>query len=64
MFDPSVPVIDKSLYEEKIWTCSEFGHIQGEKILFENMPEPRGIGFTMSALVDADHASDNVTRRS
>ena len=28
------------------------------------MPEPRGLGFTMSALVDADHASDTVTRRS
>ena len=64
VFDPSDPVIDKSLYEEKYWTCSEFGHIQGEEILPENMPEPRGIGFTMSALVDADHASDTVTRRS
>ena len=61
VFDPSVPVIDKSLYEEKIWTCSEFGHIQGEEILPENMPEPRGKGFTMSALVDADYTSYTVT---
>ena len=62
VFDPSDPVIDKSLYEEKDWTCLEFGHIQGEEILPGNMPEPRGLGFMMSALVDANHASDTVTR--
>ena len=28
------------------------------------MPEPRGLGFTMRAKVDADHASDTITRRS
>ena len=28
------------------------------------MPEPRGIGFTIRAKVDADHAGDTVTRRS
>ena len=28
------------------------------------MPEPRGLGFEIKALVDADHASDSVTRRS
>jgi hypothetical protein len=28
------------------------------------MPEPRGMGFTMRAKVDADHAADTVTRRS
>ena len=28
------------------------------------MPEPRGQGFVMRAKVDADHASDTVTRRS
>jgi hypothetical protein len=29
-----------------------------------NMPEPRGLGFTIRAKVDADHASDTVTRHS
>ena len=29
-----------------------------------NMPEPRGMGFTMQAKVDADHAGDSVTRQS
>ena len=28
------------------------------------MPEPRGQGFTMRVKVDADHASDTITRRS
>ena len=28
------------------------------------MPEPRGHGFIMRAKVDADHASDTVSRRS
>ena len=28
------------------------------------MPEPRGLGFVMRAKVDADHASDMITRRS
>ena len=28
------------------------------------MPEARGMGFTMRAKVDADHAGDSITRRS
>ena len=29
-----------------------------------NMPDPRGLGMTMSVYVDSDHAEDTVTRRS
>ena len=64
VFDPSDPVVDKSKFEIKDWTSSEFGHIQGKEELPPRMPEPRGLGFIISALVDADHASDTVTRRS
>ena len=64
VFDPSDPIIDKAEYETNDWTSLEFGHVQGKEALPENMPEPRGLGFTMSALVDADHAFDTVTRRS
>ena len=64
VYDPSVPVIDKSKFELKDWTSSEFGHIQGKEELPPNMPEPRGIGFVIRAKVDADHASDTTTRRS
>jgi hypothetical protein len=63
-FDPSDPVIDESSFELRDWTSSEFGHIQGKEELPPNMPEPRGMGFTMRAKVNADHAADTVTRRS
>lgn len=64
VFDPSVPQIDELKYQVKDWTSSEFGHIQGQEELPANMPEPRGTGFVIRAKVDADHASDSVTRRS
>jgi hypothetical protein len=64
VFDPSDPVIDEGAFELQDWTSSEFGHIQGEEVMPPNMPEPRGLGFVMRAEVDADHASDTITRRS
>ena len=64
VFDLSDPVIDEAKYERKDWTSSEFGHIDGIEELPKNAPEPRGLGFTIRAKVDADHASDTVTRRS
>ena len=42
----------------------EFGHVDGQEELPERMPEPRGLGVTTRMKVDADHASDTVTRRS
>jgi hypothetical protein len=64
VFDPSDPVIDESVFELKDWTSSEFGHVQGKEELPPNAPQPRGLGFTSYAKVDADHGSDTVTRRS
>ena len=64
VFDPSDPVINEDEFERRDWTSSEFGHIQGKEELPPNMPEPRGLGFTLRGKVDADHASDTVTRRS
>jgi hypothetical protein len=64
VYDPSDPVIDETEFGRKDWTSSEFGHIQGSEVLPLNMPQPRGMGFTMRAKVDADHAGDTVTRRS
>ena len=51
-------------FERKDWTSSEFSHVEGKEELPPNMPEPRGLGFVMSAKVDADHVSDSTTRRS
>jgi hypothetical protein len=64
VFDPIDPCVDESDFEKKDWTSSEFGHVEGTKELPPNMPEPRGIGFTIRAKVDADHACYTVTRRS
>ena len=64
VYDPSDPCVEESQFEVKDWTSSEFGHIQGQEEVPENMPEPRGKGFVMRAKVDANHASDTVTRRS
>jgi len=61
VFDPSEPVIDENAFQKRDWTSSEFGHLQGSEVLPQNMPEPRGLGFTISAKVNADHASDTVT---
>lgn len=64
VFDPSVPAIDESMYEAKDWASSEFGHLEGVEETPPNMPEPRGVGFVIRAKVDADHATDTVTRKS
>jgi hypothetical protein len=62
VFDPSDPAIDESSFKLRDWMSSEFGHIQGQEELLPNMPEPRGMGFTMRAKVEADHVADTVTR--
>ena len=64
MFDPSDPTINEQDFERRDWASSEFGHVEGKEELPPNMTEPRGMGFTIVAKVDADHASDTVTRRS
>ena len=63
VFDPSDPVIDHSKFAQHDWASSEFGAELNETMP-ENVPEPRGMGFVMSAMVDADHAADTTTRRS
>ena len=60
VFDPSDPVIEESEFERKDWTSSEFGGTTTEEFPV-NMPHPRGLGFIVSAMVDADHAGDTIT---
>ena len=64
VYDPSDPVVEYDVFEQRDWTSSEFGDIQGKEEIPSNMPEPRGSGFTMRAKVDANHASDTTTRHS
>jgi hypothetical protein len=63
VFDPSEPTIDRSDFERRDWSTSEMGFSLKEE-LPDNMPVPRGLGFTMRAFVDADHATDSMTRKS
>ena len=63
VYDPSEPVIDMSIFERADWTATEFSQELTE-LIPDGMPEPRGLGFVMRAFVDADHASDSITRRS
>jgi hypothetical protein len=65
VLDPSLPDIEYRLFERRDWTASEFGHLcESPEELPPNLPLPRGASFAMYAKVDADHASDTVTRRS
>ena len=63
VLNPSDPVIDKSLFEWKDWTSSEFGNVKRKEELTPKKPHPRGLGFVLQAKVDAHHAADIVTRR-
>ena len=51
-------------FERRDWALSEFGHVEGKEEFPANMPEPRSHGFIMRANMDADHASDAVSRQS
>ena len=64
IFNPSDPTTNEQDFEQKDWTSSEFGHVEGKEELPPNMPEPRGVGFMIITKVDADLASNTVTRRS
>ena len=64
VYDPSDPVVDENDFKRRDWASSEFGHLKGKEEFPANMPEPRGHGFIMRAKVDADHASDTVSRQS
>ena len=62
VLDPTVPDIDEQLFPKEDWSHTAFGHVKEE--LPPNAPKPRGIGFTLRAYVDSDHAGDFITRRS
>ena len=52
----------KMISKRRDWAPSEFGHVEGKEEFPAKMPEPRGYGFIKRAKVDADHASDTVSR--
>ena len=62
VFDHTEPDIDTSQFPSEDWSASAYGECKEE--LPPNAPKARGLGFTMRAFVDSDHAGDSVTRRS
>ena len=62
VFDPTEPDIDDTQFPKEDWTASAYGDCREE--LPPNMPDPKGVGFTMRAFVDSDHAGELTTRRS
>ena len=65
VFDLTEPTIDEQLFERQDWTNSVYATDDTDlkEALPSNMTESRGIGLTMRAYVDTDHAVDSVTRR-
>ena len=64
VLDISGPAINYIDFDIAHWTSSKFGHVKGKEKVLLNMPQARGMEFVIYALVDADHASDTITRRS
>jgi hypothetical protein len=62
VFDDTLPNVDESLFTtNKDWT--DF-YIDAKEIIPPNAPEPRGRPVSMYCFCDADHAGDQLTRRS
>ena len=47
VYGPSDPIVEHDVFEQRDWTSSEFGAVQGKEEIPSNMPEPRGLGFIM-----------------
>ena len=62
VFDPSDREFDRNSFMEQDWESSEHGSLKEELPL--GAPSPKGMGFTMTAYVDSDHAGDVISRRS
>jgi hypothetical protein len=62
VFDPTEPTIDDLQFPEQDWSATPYAG--SSEMLPPNMCEPRGVGMTMRAFVDSDHATDTTNRRS
>ncbi len=64
VFNPMSVAVDMNLFERQDWSYSPYGckGLKGEPP--HNMPKACGPLMTMQEYVDADHAGDQITRRS
>ena len=63
VYDPIDPVVEDSASEKKYFTLSDIRHVKGKEYLPPNMPQPRGLRYTMRSKVNAYHAYNTDTRR-
>lgn len=63
VFDLLYSDIDMSAFDRKDWTTSEMSQ-KLKKMMPPRMPKPLGSAVTIRAYVDADHATDSITRKS
>jgi len=72
VFDPTEPVVDLNDFPKEDWSYSIYGDAKEElppTAPFDqsgpgDMPEPRGLGFTITVYVDCDLGGEHITRRS
>ena len=62
VFDPTEPSIDHAAFPAQSWNHTVY--TDAKEDIAPDHPQPRGVGFTIRAFVDADHAGNLVTRRS
>ena len=62
VFDPSDREFDRNSFMEQDRESSEHGSLVEELPI--DAPSPKGMGFTMTAYVDSDHAGDVISHRS
>ena len=72
VFDPSEPEIDMADFPHEDWSLSMYGDVKEDMPPTcpfsesgpDDMPAPRGLGFTITVYVDCDLGGDCVTHRS
>jgi len=64
LFDPTEPQVDSRAFQRQDWTYSTMSESERTEVLPPDMPQQRGRGFVIRCFVDADHAGDEITRRS
>ena len=62
IFDLIDPDIDDSQFVRDNWLASAYSEFKEE--LPTNALQPKGIGFTMKAFIDSDHAGELTTQQS
>ena len=61
VFDPTVPIMDYSLFEKQDWSYSPYGCEDLVEELPDGLPTPLCQSMVMRVYVDSDHAGDMLT---